>query len=129
MNKIFLTLTNEELVAFQALVNKNATDRVSALVNLQIDKEDSDEFIKQRVFLALSDLSGLDIQTIEQGQQNGNDADLKLDLGLSLHHKKSLKSYFDSILADLKSTKIVTVKECESLAKVSECLKLVKSKL
>src|SRR3954464_4507843 len=93
------------------------------------DKDDKDEFIKHHVFLALSDISGIEIREIIKAQEDGNDQDLKFDLGLSIYHKKSLKTYFDNILSELESQKTVSIRECQELEKVSDCMQLINSKL
>lgn len=93
------------------------------LIDGKDGKDDKDEYIKNKVFWALSDLGGFDIRTITEEQ------DLGIDLGLDVLQKRSLKSYFQNILSDLKSSKIISVTECENLEKVSDCLKLIKSKL
>jgi len=122
-HKIYLSLTDNDIEALKTLVLASESDNLNSLFKLLIDKEDKDEYIKHNVYLALSDISGF-----ETDDFNDN-SDLKLDLGLSLYHKRALKNYFQKIVTDLNSVKTITVKECEDLKKVSDCLKLVKSKV
>ncbi|TYP99231.1 hypothetical protein C7447_102553 [Tenacibaculum adriaticum] len=121
--KIILSLNQEELENFRVLVKNSDLDLLNDLVQLVVLKDDPEKYIKRKVFEALSDLSGFNINVINESQK------LKFDLGLTNYHKKSLKIYFQRIVKDLNSTKIISVTECEKLEKVSDCLKLVKSKL
>ena len=121
--KILLSLNKSELSEFRLLVNNSQIHDLKELVTLLIDRENSDEYIKRKVYEALSDLSGFDIDYIEDNHQ------LKTDLYLNNYHKKALKGYFLRILSDLGSDRIVTVRECEKLEKVSDCVELLKSKL
>ncbi|NAS12285.1 hypothetical protein [Poritiphilus flavus] len=121
--KIVLSMTQNELQEFSTLVESSEIKDLKELVKLVVSKDDPDTFIKRKVYEALSDLSGFDIDDINDDQE------LKSDLGLTNYHKKSLKRYFQRIVNDLDSDKIITVAECEKLDKVSDCIKLVKSKL
>ncbi len=121
--KIVLSLSKSELSEFRFLVNSSQNDDLKKLVTLLVDRDNPDEYIKRKVYEALSDLSGFDIDEINDSQK------LKSDLGLTTYHKKALKGYFLKILSDLGSDKNITVKECEELEKVSDCLKLLKSKI
>ena len=121
--KINLSLSESELSEFRLLVDNSQINGLKNLVALLVDKDNIDEYIKRKVYEALSDLSGFDIDKIKDSQK------LKIDLGLSSYHKKALKGYFMKILSDLSSEKIITVKECEDLEKVSDCIKLLKSKI
>lgn len=122
-HKIYLSLTDNDIETLKTLIATRESDNLNLLFKLLIDKEDKDEYIKHNVYLALSDISGFGTDDFI------DDSDLKLDLGLSLYHKRALKNYFQKIVAELSSLKIITVKECEDLKKVSDCLKLVKSKI
>lgn len=122
-HKIYLLLTDNDIKVLKILALASESTHLTSLFKLLIDKEDKDKYIKHNVYLALSDISGF-----ETDDFNDN-SDLKLDLGLSLYHKRALKNYFQKIARDLNSVKIITVKECEDLKKVSDCLKLVKSKV
>lgn len=121
--KIYLTLTDSDIEALKTLVLTSESNNFNSLFKLLIDKENKDEYIKHYVYLALSDISDFEIDEFD------DNSDLKLDLGLSLYHKRALKNYFQKIVTDLNSVKTITVKECEDLKKVSDCLKLVKSKV
>ncbi|EZH75041.1 hypothetical protein ATO12_09955 [Aquimarina atlantica] len=121
--KIILSLNQKELEKFITIVQGSQIRELDNLVKLVIGKTDKDGYIKRRVYEALSDLSGFEIDYIKDNQS------LKTDLGLTIYHKKSLKRYFQRIVRDLKSNKTVTVIECEKLTKVSDCIKLVKSKI
>jgi hypothetical protein len=121
--KIILSLNNAELEVFRELVKNSNLEDLNKLVNLVVQKDDPDSFIKRKVYEALSDLSGFGIDFIKESHK------LKSDLGLTNYHKKSLKTYFQRIVKELDSDKIVSVTECEKLEKVTECLELVKSKI
>ncbi|KQC31339.1 hypothetical protein [Flagellimonas eckloniae] len=121
--KILFSLDADELLELRELLQKSNLAGMQELVDLVVDKGNPDDYIKRKVFEALSDLSGFDIEDINESQN------LKLDLGLSLYHKRSLKSYFQKIVKDLKSDKVVKVKECERLGTVKDCIVLVKSKV
>lgn len=122
-HKIYLSLTENDIGKLKALVETNGRSKLTSLVRLLVDKKDKDKYIKHHVYLALSDISGLDPDDFSDM------SDLKLNLGLSLYHKRALKNYFQRIVKNLNSVKLITVKECEDLKKVSDCLKLVKSKI
>ncbi|AEE48797.1 hypothetical protein [Haliscomenobacter hydrossis] len=122
-HKIYLSLTDNDIEVLKTLLSTSQSENLNLLLKLFIDKEDKDEYIRHKVYLSLSDLSGF-----EPDDFNDN-SDLNLDLGLKQYHKKSLKNYFQRIVKDLKSVKIITVKECEALNDVNDCLKLVKSKI
>lgn len=121
--KIILSLDNLELEKFRKLVQSSNLEDLNKLVKLVVQKNDPDSYIKRKVYEALSDLSGFEIDFIKDSHK------LKGDLGLTNYHKKSLKTYFQRIVKELGSSKIVTVTECEKLEKVTECLKLIKSKI
>jgi hypothetical protein len=122
-HKIYLSLSDNDLEKLKALAHSSEQSDLGSMFKLLINKDDKDEYIKHNVYLSLSDISGFD-------PDDFNDkSDLKLDLGLSLYHKRALKNYFQKIVTDLGSTKLITVKECEELKKVNDCTKLVKSKI
>lgn len=122
-HKIYLSLNDSDIETLKTLVLASESDNLNSLFKLLIDKEDKDGYIKHNVYLSLSDISGFKIDDF-------NDySDLKFDLGLSLYHKRALKNSFQKIVTDLNSVKTISVKECEDLKKVSDCLKLVKSKV
>lgn len=122
-HKIYLTVAERDLKKLEKIVNDSASDELSDLIKLLIEKDDTDKYIRHHVYLALSDISGF------EPEKFNDDSDLKLDLGLGIYHKRALKSYFQHIVLDLGSTKPITVAECERLKTVQDCLKLVKSKL
>uniref|UniRef100_UPI00404A0F3F hypothetical protein n=1 Tax=Flavobacterium sp. TaxID=239 RepID=UPI00404A0F3F len=122
-HKIYLSLTDSDIEALKALVSANESNNLNSLFKLLIEKKDKDEYIKHNVYLSLSDISGFEIDDFN------DNSDLELDLGLRLYHKRALKNYFQKIVTDLNFVKTISVKECEDLKKVSDCLKLVKSKV
>lgn len=122
-HKIYLSLNDSDIETLKTLVLASESNNLNSLLKLLIDKEDKDEYIKHNVYLSLSDISGFEIDDFN------DNSDLKLDLGLSLYHKRALKNYFQKIVTDLSSVRTISVKECEDLKKVSDCLKLVKSKV
>lgn len=121
--KIILALNKEELNKFEQIIVNSGISELSELVTLVISKDNPEKYIDRKVKEALSDLSGFEIEFIKETHN------LKTDLGLTNYHKKSLKIYFQRIVEDLNSKKIVTVQECEKLTKVSDCIKLIKSKI
>ncbi|TSE04005.1 hypothetical protein [Aquimarina algiphila] len=121
--KIILTFNKEELNKFEEALGNSGINKLSELVTLVISKDNPEKYITRKVKEALSDLSGFEIEFITLSHN------LKTDLGLTNYHKKSLKFYFQRIVKDLDSKKAVTVQECEKLTKVSDCIKLIKSKI
>jgi hypothetical protein len=121
--KIYLSLNDNDIEALKTLVLASESGNLSSQFKLLIDKENKNEYIKHNVYLALSDISGFETDDFN------DTSDLKLDLGLTLYHKRALKNYFQKIVTDLNSVKYITVKECEELKIVSDCLNLVKSKI
>lgn len=95
----------------------------------QMDEVKLDENIREKVYIGLSCIT--DYTNIE------DNSSLRFDLRLTDNHIKALKPIFNEILKALKSEiieeiesdEIITEKECEDLKYVSDCLKLVKSKI
>ena len=121
--KIYLSVTDSDIDQLKTFLPTLKSDNLNSLFNLLIEKEDVDEYIRHYTYLALSDMSGFEPNDFE------DNSDLKFDLGLSLYQKRALKNYFQKVTNDLGSQKNITVKECEDLKKVIDCLKLIKSKL
>ncbi|WP_407498453.1 MULTISPECIES: hypothetical protein [Elizabethkingia] len=121
--KIYLSLTDNDIKVLKAFVETKGSDDLKSLLKLQIEKEDQDSYIRHNAYLALSDMSGFKTEDFNDNSH------LTYDLGLRLYHKRALKNYFQKIVNDLKSAKLITVKECENLEKVKDCLELIKSKL
>jgi len=121
-HKFYLSLDDNELKSLQALISDESNTLNNLFENF-INIQDQDAYVKHHVYLSLSDISGFNIDDFD------NNSDLKIDLGLSMYHKKALKNYFQKIVKELNSINIITVKECEGLIKVNDCLKLVKSKI
>lgn len=122
-HKIYLSLTDNDIQDLKTLILASESDNLNSIFKLLIDKDDKHEYIRHKVYLALSDISGFEVDDFN------DNSDLKLDLGLSLYHKRALKNYFQKIVTDLNSIKTISVKECESLKKVNDCLKLINSKV
>ena len=120
---IYLSLLDIELDKLKTLLEYSPTHDLDENLKLPPGKENQDEYIHFYVYKSLADISGF-----KPSDFNDN-SDLKSELGLSLYHKRALKNYFQKIIEDLGSSKIILVKECENLAKVSDCIKLVKSKI
>jgi hypothetical protein len=98
-------------------------DTSNALISQFIAQEDRDVYVRDHVYCSLSNSSGYDPSTF-------NDlSDLKEDLGLAIYHKQALKNSFQNILQRFRPDGYITVKECEGLVKVGDCIKLIKSKL
>lgn len=121
--KIYLSLNEEELEKLKTILENSPEHQLESVLNLPPAKVNKEEYIRYYVYKSLSDLSGYKTSQIK------DENNLKADLGLSLYHKRALKSYFQKILSDLDSPQIILVKECENLAKVKDCINLVKSKL
>jgi hypothetical protein len=122
-HKIYLSLSDYDLEKLKALVHTSEQSDLSSMFKLLINKDNKDKYIKHNVYLSLSDISGVDTDDFN------DNSDLKIDLGLSLYHKRALKNYFQKIVTDLDSTNLITVLECEELKKVSDCTELVKKKV
>jgi len=122
-HNIHLSVSEQDLDKLKDFANSVASEELKALINLLINKENSEDYIRYHVYLALSDISGFDTDAFN------DKSDLKFDLGLGLYHKRALKNYFQKIVDDLKPGKAVLVSECEALKKVGDCLTLVKSKV
>ncbi|CAM1353527.1 MULTISPECIES: hypothetical protein [Tenacibaculum] len=121
--RILLSFDSQELKEFKTVINNSNNQTLQNLVKLVTERQDTDEFIKRKVFEALSDLSNCDIDEIKVDQN------LKNHLGLTIYHKKSLKTYFQRIINELNANAIISVRECEILTNVSTCIQLIKSKL
>lgn len=85
--------------------------------------DDEINIVKLQVYNVLSFLSGLGIDKIKDNSH------LKFDLGLNQTEKWILMKKFNEILNDHSSMKFVTRDECDKLEYVSDCIKLVNSKL
>ena len=121
--KIYLSLSDNELDKLKTLLDNSSSNELGSILNLPPGKENQEEYIRFYVYKSLADLSGF--KTTDFNDKS----DLKSDLGLSLYHKRALKNYFQKIVTDLGSSKIILVKECENLVKVNDCIKLLKSKI
>ncbi|WP_025142842.1 hypothetical protein [Pedobacter jeongneungensis] len=121
--KIYLSVTDSDIDQLKTFLPALKSENLNSLFNLLIEKENVDEYIRHYTYLALSDMSGFEPNDFK------DNSDLKFDLGLSLYQKRALKNYFQKVTNDLGSQKNITVKECEDLKKVIDCLKLIKSKL
>ena len=121
--KIVLTFNQSELEEFSGLIESSQIEELKRVVRLVISKDHPKEYIERKVLEALSDLSGFEIDKIKPSQ------DLRFDLGLTLYHKKSLKTYFQRVLKDLGSNGSIMVSECEKLKQVKDCITLVNSKI
>jgi hypothetical protein len=84
---------------------------------------DDANIVKLQVYNVLSFLSGIDIDKINDNNH------LKFNLGLNQTEKWILMKKFNEILKDLNSKKFVSRDECSKLEYVSDCVKLVNSKL
>ena len=118
-----MCIRDSEVETLKALVEKKESKELNSLFSMLVDRKDSDQYIRHYVYLSLSDISGFSPDLFN------DNSDLRFDLGLGLYHKRALKNYFQKIVSDLNSTRIITVKECEDLKKVRDCLKLIKSKI
>lgn len=94
-------------------------DNLKIVESLEEDKN----VVKLQVYNVLSFLSDIDIAKIKDNSH------LKFNLGLNQTEKWILKRKFNEILKNLNSKKFVTRKECSKLEYVSDCIKLVNSKL
>lgn len=121
--KITLSFNESQLLSFKKLINTSDLDELKAIVNMLAEKDDPKKYVQRKVFEAVSDLSGYDLEKIKESQN------LRDDLRFTLYLKRALNPYFLRILRDLGSAKNVTVKECENLKKVSDGISLLNSKL
>lgn len=118
-----LKLTEEEILIISEQLNQTNAVELLSKFSRMTTKTDKDNYIKHRVFVTLSEISGISYDRIQESH------DLKQDLGLTKYHKRALKKPFQKIVNDLGSQKRINVSECEKLKKVAECIALVKSKV
>lgn len=122
-HKITLLLEDGDVKSLLNFAKTLPASTLKTQIEVQVNLVSKNQYVRHHVYLALADLSGYDYSHIKDTQT------LKADLGLGLYHKRALKNYFQKIITDLNSNNIITVKECEDLAKVSDCMTLVTSKL
>lgn len=122
--KVTLFLNESELLELRNFINDESNSQnLNNQIQLSIERNNLEDFVKRKVFEELSSLSGFEIQDIKESQN------LKDDLGLRIYHKKALKIPFQRIVWNLNSSGIITVSECASLVTVINCINLIKSKL
>lgn len=80
-------------------------------------------FVRHHVFRILAYVSGIEVHRINDNRH------LEFDLGISTNGKKVLMKYFNEVLTGMHSMKFVNMDECIKLEYVSDCVKLVLSKL
>jgi hypothetical protein len=122
-HKIYLSLTDAEYKTLKSMVQSSTFDKSNNLILQFPAKENKDDYIKLQVYSVLSDFSRCDPNKFNDS------SDLKQDLGLALYHKQALKNSFQNIIQHFRLDGYLTVKECEGLVKVGDCIKLIKSKL
>lgn len=79
--------------------------------------------VRYHVFNIVAKVARIDIRKINDNSH------LKFDLGISTNEKKVLMKYFNEVLKGMHSMKFVNMDECIRLEYVSDCVKLVLSKL
>jgi hypothetical protein len=121
--KIYLSLNDNEKNALFNLISDANSDLLNSLLSHIHGTENTDVFIRHRVYFSLSHLSGKEISDFD------DNSNLDTDLKLFQYHKRALKNYFQRIVHELNSNKFITTRECENLKKVSDCIVLVKSKV
>jgi len=124
-NKETLKKLQSELNDYKAQVGHLPETMQILYDNLKIVKsfENKADIVKFQIYNVLSFLSDIDIVEIKDISH------LHFDLGLSNGEKWILKRKFNKILENLDSKNFVTEEECSKLKYVSECIKLVNSKL
>jgi hypothetical protein len=124
MNKqIYLALSEQQSLQLREMLATNTDINTLQPLIQQLNTTNSDEFIRSQVIAALAHMSGKMASSIKDTH------DLTIELGLTMYHKRALKLPFQRILANLNGTAVITLKECEKLKKVSDCIKLVKGKI
>ncbi|HEY5536593.1 MAG TPA: hypothetical protein VIL99_16870 [Ignavibacteria bacterium] len=124
-NKDFLKKLHSDLETYNSK-NGSLPESLQLLQNnLKMVESLDDELniVKLQVYNVMSVLSGIDIDKINDNNH------LKFDLGLNQTEKWILTKNINEILKDHNSKKFVTRDECNKLEYVSDCIKLVNSKL
>lgn len=121
-NKVYMQLGEEDLELLSSLVKESQSKSLSESFSKTTNRFDEDGYIRYHTFLALSYLSGYNINSFNEN------SDLKFDLGLTLYQKRALTNAFQGIVKTLQYSKSINPTECEKLTTVQSCIILIKSK-
>ncbi len=124
-DKELLKKLQQELTAYKSQFGNlpEALNKIHQNLQTASSIDNPAELIKLQVYNTLSFLSGVEVAKIKPNQH------LKFDLGLNQTEKWILKRKFNEILQGFGSQKSVTREECNKLKYVSDCTKLVNSKI
>jgi len=96
------------------------------IINIILEKTKrtikNEKYIKHHVFLILANSGSKKYDEISEKD------DLRLNLNLAVYRQRSLRSPFQKILEELNSQNKISVKECDNLVTVSDCISLIRSK-
>lgn len=117
-----MQLGEEDLELLSSLVKESQSKSLSESFSKTTNRVDEDGYIRYHTFLALSYLSGYNINSFNEN------SDLKFDLGLTLYQKRALTNAFQGIVNTLQYSRSIYPTECENLTTVRSCIILIKSK-
>lgn len=117
-----MQLGEEDLELLSSLVKESQSKSLSESFSKTTNRVDEDGYIRYHTFLALSYLSGYNINSFNEN------SDLKFDLGLTLYQKRALTNAFQGIVKTLQYSRSIYPTECENLTTVRSCIILIKSK-
>lgn len=122
IKKIYLQLSEEDSELLNLIISKSKSSLLQNLYQKSTDRNDEDNYIRYHTFLALSYMSGYNVNDFDEN------SDLKFDLGLTIYQKRALTNAFQDIVKSLHYSNNIIPSECEKLKKVSDCITLIKSK-
>lgn len=121
-SKVYMQLSEEDLELLSSLIKESKSKSLSESFSKTTNRFDEDGYIRYHTFLALSYLSGYNINSFDEN------SDLKFDLGLTVYQKRALTNAFQGIVKAMHYTKNIFPSECEKLTTVGSCIILIKSK-
>lgn len=123
--KLHLSLSEPEIRELLSLVSTMRSSSLLDQIRLQLepDPNNPDPYIREKVYFALSDMSGLPTERIKDSDN------LERNLGLSRYQIRALRDNFQQIVKDLGSDATIYIYECDALKRVTDCLEIIKSKL
>ncbi|MEC5173428.1 hypothetical protein QF024_002139 [Chryseobacterium nepalense] len=121
-NKVYMQLSEEDLELLNSLIKENPSQSLFESFRKTTDRLDEDGYIRYHTFLALSYMSGYNINSFNEN------SDLRFDLGLTFYQKRALTNAFQDIVKAVHYTKNIFPSECEKLTTVGSCIILIKSK-
>jgi hypothetical protein len=96
------------------------------IINIILEKTKktikNEKYIKHHVFLTLANFGSKKYNEISETD------DLRLNLNLTMYSQRALRTPFQKILEELNSQNRISVKECDDLTTVADCVSLIRSK-